>query len=68
MTFADASVNMSLDATEIKIMLALNKLKPRMVFSDLLVENAARTGRKTLHLASQLLSRQTRENIQRHLR
>jgi hypothetical protein len=64
--FADASVNVSLDMTEIKIMLALNKLKPRMVFSDLLVENAARRGRKTSDLAHQLLSREALERIERY--
>jgi hypothetical protein len=66
LTFADASVNVSLDMTELKIMLALNKLKPRMVFSDLLVENAARRGRKTSDLAHQLLSRESLERIERY--
>ena len=64
--FVDASVNVSLDMTEIKIMLALNKLKPRMVFSDLLVENAARRGRKSSDLAHQLLSREALERIERY--
>jgi hypothetical protein len=61
---ADASVNVSLNLTEIRIMLALNKLKPRMAFSDLLVENAARTGRTTSDLTRQLLSRETLETLE----
>jgi hypothetical protein len=66
MKFADASVNVSLNMVEIKIMLALNKLQPRMVFSDLLVENAARAGRTNSDLARQLLSRATVEEIERY--
>jgi len=54
--FADVTVNLSLNLTEIKIMLALNELKPRMVFSDLLVENATLRGRKPSDLTQQLLS------------
>jgi hypothetical protein len=57
-------VNVSLDLTEIKIMLALNRLKPRMVFSDLLVENAARKGRKNSDLTQQLLSREALATIE----
>ncbi len=64
--FADASVNVSLNLTEIRIMLALNQLKPRMVFSDLLVENAARRGRPSCDLTQQLLSRATLESIERY--
>ncbi len=64
--FADASVNVSLNLTEIKIMLALNQLKPRMIFSDLLVENAARRGRKASDLTQQLLSRDTLERLERY--
>jgi hypothetical protein len=64
MIFAASSVNVSLDNTEIKIMLALNKLKPRMVFSDLLVENAARKGRKSSDLTHQLLSRDTLSRLE----
>jgi hypothetical protein len=64
--FPDASINVSLDLTEINIMLALNKLKPRMVFSDLLVENAARRGRKHSDLSSQLLSPETIEKVQHY--
>jgi hypothetical protein len=64
LTFAESGVNVSLDLTEIKIMLALNKLKPRMVFSDLLVENAARKGRKSSDLTDQLLSRDTLERLE----
>lgn len=63
MKFADASINVSLNMVEIKIMLALNKLEPRKIFSDLLVENAARRGRKNSDLANQLLSRATLEKI-----
>ena len=66
LNFADASVNVSLDMTELKIMLALNKLKPRMVFSDLLVENAARKGRKASDLSHQLLSRDSLDRIERY--
>ncbi len=66
MKFADSSVNVSLDMTEIKIMLALNKLKPRMVFSDLLVENAARKGRKSSDLTWQLLSREALARIEHY--
>lgn len=62
----DAAVNLSLDMNEIRIMLVLNKLKPRMVFSDMIVENAARRGRKTLDLADQLLSRETQDKITRY--
>jgi len=54
--FADVIVNVSLNLTEIKIMLALNQLKPRMLFSDLLVENATLRGRKPSDLTQQLLS------------
>jgi hypothetical protein len=61
---ADFSVNLSLDMTEIKIMLALNKLKPRMVFSDMIVENAARKKREGVDLASELLSVNTVEKIE----
>jgi hypothetical protein len=64
--FAEASVNVSLDLTEIKIMLALNQLKPRMVFSDLLVENAARRGRKGSDLTYQLLSQDTLETLEHY--
>jgi hypothetical protein len=64
--FADAEVNVSLDLTEIKLMLALNKLKPRMVFSDLLVENATRKGRKTTDLAPQLLSSGTLQRLEEY--
>jgi hypothetical protein len=64
MKFAESSVNVSLDLTEIKIMLALNRLKPRMVFSDLLVENAARKGRKNSDLTQQLLSREALATIE----
>ncbi len=66
MTFVDSSVNVSLDMTEIRIMLALNKLKPRMVFSDLLVENAARKGRRNSDLTCQLLPREALERIERY--
>lgn len=64
--FADAGVNVSLDLNEIRIMLAVNKLKPRMVFSDLLVENATRRGRKTSDLSPQLLSAETLQRIERY--
>jgi hypothetical protein len=60
----DPSVNLSLDMTEIKIMLALNKLKPRMVFSDMIVENAARRRREDVDLASELLAAKTVEKIE----
>ncbi len=62
--FADSSVNVSLDLTEIKVMLALNKLKPRMMFSDLMVENAAQRGRKNSDLTTRLLSAATVSRIE----
>jgi len=62
--FTDSSVNVSLDLTEIKIMLALNKLRPRMVFSDILVENATRRGRKNVDLSRQLLSEEVLRRIE----
>jgi hypothetical protein len=64
--FADVTVNVSLNLTEIKIMLALNKLKPRMVFSDLLVENASRRGRKPSDLTQQLLSHDSLERLEEY--
>jgi hypothetical protein len=57
--FLQHEVNVSLNVPEIKIMLLLNGLKPRMMFSDYIVENAVRRGRKTANMVRQLLSRET---------
>ncbi len=62
--FVEKEVNVGLDMTEIKIMLLLNKLKPRMVFSDYIVENAVLRGRKTSDATHQLLSSETIEKLQ----
>jgi hypothetical protein len=64
LAFGESNVNVSLDLIEIRIMLALNRFKPRMRFSDLLVENAARRGRKTVDLSHQLLSGETLERLE----
>jgi hypothetical protein len=62
--FGETNVNVSLDLIETQIMLALNRFKPRMRFSDLVVENAARRGRKTVDLSHQLLSREILERLE----
>jgi len=62
--FGDTNVNVSLDLVETQIMLALNRYKPRMKFSDLLVENAARKGRKTVDLSHVLLPSNTLEQLE----
>lgn len=64
LVFGETSVNVSLDLIETQIMLALNRFKPRMRFSDLLVENAARMGRRTVDLSHQLLSSETLERLE----
>jgi hypothetical protein len=55
----EGQVNPSLDLGEIAIMLMLNRLKPRMFFSDYLVENAARRGRSSTDLVRKLLTPRT---------
>jgi hypothetical protein len=64
LVFGETNVNVSLDLIETQIMLALNRFKPRMRFSDLLVENAARRGRKAVDLTHQLLSSETLERLE----
>jgi hypothetical protein len=64
--FAETSVNVSLNLTEIKIMRAMNKLRPRMVFSDALVENAVRRGHQQPVLPHHLLSKEALQRIERY--
>jgi hypothetical protein len=64
LVFGETNVNVSLDLIETQIMLALNRFKPRMRFSDLLVENAARKGRKTVDLSHRLLSSETLQRLE----
>ena len=50
-----AQVNTGLSAAEIAVMRALNKYRPRMQFSDLLVENSRQAGRSASGQTHQLL-------------
>lgn len=59
-------INTSLQPSEIVIMLLLNKMKPRMMFSDFLVENAVRRGAMSAGVQHHILSEKTVRLIEQH--
>jgi hypothetical protein len=68
LAFAVPDINTSLTPKDAAIMLLINRHQPRMQFSDLVVENAVRTGAMQAGIAHNILPRWLIAEVEAHFR
>lgn len=59
----DLPVNTSPSPLELRLMIEMNRFKPRMQFSDMLVEASAEAGRSTIHSEHSILPPEIRQKL-----
>jgi hypothetical protein len=68
LVFGVPDVNTSLTPKEVAMMLLINRYKPRMQFSDLVVENAVSTGAMKAGMEHHILPRRLVAEVEEHFR